>query len=165
MPIAKFTTCLWFDGNAEEAAQFYVSIFPDSKITHRQYYTSAGEAHHGQKPGSLLIIEFEMNGQKFAGLNGGPHFHFDEAVSLMVDCDDQKEIDFYWAKLGDGGDVKRQQCGWVADRDGLAWQVVPKVLKTMLADPDREKSDRVMEAMMQMTKMDIRGLEQAFKGE
>ncbi|KAL9941229.1 hypothetical protein D7B24_003998 [Verticillium nonalfalfae] len=165
MPIAKFTTCLWFDGNAEEAAQFYVSIFPDSKITHRQYYTSAGEVHHGQTPGSLLIIEFEMNGQKFAGLNGGPQFKFNEAISLMVDCDDQKEIDFYWTKLGEGGDVARQQCGWIADRYGLAWQVVPKVLKTMLADPDQEKSDRVMEAMMQMTKMDIRGLEQAFKAE
>ncbi|KAM0324602.1 hypothetical protein ACHAQA_007990 [Verticillium albo-atrum] len=165
MPIAKFTTCLWFDGKAEEAALFYTSIFKDSKITHRQYYSDAGQEVHGQKPGSLLVIEFEMNGQKFVGLNGGPHFKFDEAISFMVDCDDQEEIDYYWSKLGEGGEVKRQECGWLADKYGLAWQVVPKVLKTMLSDPDKVKADRAMVAMMQMKKMDIAGLQKAFNGE
>lgn len=164
MPISKFTTCLWFDGQAEEAAQLYTSVFPDSKITHRQHYTATGQDIHGQKPGSLMVVEFEINGQQFVGLNGGPLFKHSEAVSFQIDCDDQAEIDHYWEKLGEGGDPARRQCGWLADRFGVAWQVVPKALKEMLSSDDKAAADRATEAMMGMKKMDIAGLRKAFEG-
>jgi predicted 3-demethylubiquinone-9 3-methyltransferase (glyoxalase superfamily) len=164
MPISQLTTCLWFDGQAEEAAQLYTSVFPNSKITHRQHYTAVAQDVHGQQPGSLMVIEFSLNGQKFVGLNGGPHFKHSEAVSFMVDCDDQDEIDHYWEKLGEGGDPARRQCGWLADRFGVAWQVTPKALKEMMASEDRAAADRVTAAMMQMKKMDLAGLRKAFEG-
>ena len=165
MPISKFTTCLWFNGQAEEAAEFYTSVFKDSKILHRQYYSDAGKEIHGHEAGSLLVVEFEMNGQRFVGLNGGPEFKFSEAVSFMVDCDDQEEVDYYWGKLSEGGDPSRQACGWLADRFGVAWQVTPKELKKMLSDPDKAKADRATEAMMKMKKMDIAELRKAFEGQ
>ena len=165
MPIAKFTTCLWFNDRAEEAAQFYTSVFKDGKITHREYYSDAGKEFHGHEAGSLMVVEWEMNGgQKFVGLNGGDMFKFSEAISFMIDCDDQDEIDYYWGRLGEGGDTSRQQCGWLGDKFGVAWQICPKVLKEMMGDPDKEKADRVTNAMMQMKKMDIQGLRKAFEG-
>jgi len=161
----KLTTCLWFDGQAEEAANYYVSIFPNSKITHIQRYTEAGREHHGREPGSVLVVEFELDGHHFVGLNGGPHFTFSEAVSFQIDCADQAEVDYYWDKLGAGGNPAKQQCGWLGDKFGLSWQVVPKALKEMLARGDGAAAGRVTEAMMKMKKMDIAELEKAFKGE
>src|SRR5690554_1668467 len=117
--------CLWFDSQAEEAARFYCSVFPDSKITTITYYPQVGQEVHGRSEGSVLTVEFELNGNPFTALNGGPVFKFNEAVSLQVYCDTQEEIDYYWEKLGEGGDPKAQQCGWLKDRYGLSWQVVP----------------------------------------
>lgn len=164
MPISPLTTCLWFDGQAEEAAQLYTSVFPNSKITHRQHYAGVAQDVHGQQPGSLMVIEFSLGGHKFVGLNGGPMFKHSEAVSFMVDCDDQSEIDHYWEKLGEGGDPNRRQCGWLADKFGVAWQVIPKALKEMMSSDDKEAAGRVTAAMMQMKKMDLAGLRKAFEG-
>ncbi|RYP70680.1 hypothetical protein DL771_005284 [Monosporascus sp. 5C6A] len=158
------TTCLWFDGQAEEAANFYVSVFKNSKITHIQRYSDAGKELHGHEPGTVLIVEFELNGHRFVGLNGGPNFKFSPATSFMVDCDTQEEVDYYWDKLREGGDVAAQQCGWLADKYGVSWQIVPRVLKRMMSSPDKEKADRATMAMMQMHKLDIAGLQKAFDG-
>ncbi|ROT39608.1 3-demethylubiquinone-9 3-methyltransferase [Sodiomyces alkalinus F11] len=164
MSVNKLTTVLWFDGKAEEAAHFYTSVFKDSKIGSRQYFVEDAKQNHGQEAGSLMVIEFEINGNRFAGLNGGPHFKFNEAVSFMVDCEDQAEVDYYWEKLGEGGDERKQMCGWLGDKYGVSWQVIPKVLKEMLADEDRVKAGRVTAAMMGMKKLDIAGLKAAFEG-
>ncbi|KAH6663578.1 Glyoxalase/Bleomycin resistance protein/Dihydroxybiphenyl dioxygenase [Plectosphaerella plurivora] len=163
MPISPLTTCLWFDGQAEEAAQLYTSVFPNSRITHRQHYTGVAQDVHGQQPGSLMVIEFSLDGHKFVGLNGGPMFKHSEAVSFMVDCDDQAEIDHYWEKLGEGGDPNRRQCGWLADKFGVAWQVIPKALKEMMSSDDKEAAGRVTAAMMQMKKMELAELRKAFE--
>lgn len=161
----KLTTCLWFDGKAEEAAEYYVSIFPNSRVTHVQRYPSdAAAAFNGVEPGAVLVVAFELDGHKFVGLNGGPQFPFTEAVSFQVDCGTQEEVDYYWAKLGEGGDPKKQQCGWIADKYGLSWQVVPKTLKEHLSDSDKEKAGRTMDAMMEMKKLDIEVLDEAFEG-
>lgn len=163
--LTKITTCLWFNNEAEEAANFYTSIFPDSKITTTQRYLEAGKEIHGQKPGSVMVVEFELSGHKFVGLNGGAAgWSFSEAVSFQIDCKDQDEVDHYWQKLGAGGNPEKQQCGWIADKFGVSWQVVPTALKEMMDSDDKEAVGRVTEAMMQMKKLDIAGLRKAFQG-
>ena len=155
----KITPCLWFDDRGEEAAKFYTAIFPNSKIVAVTRYSEAGQEIHGKKPGSVMTVEFELNGQPFTALNGGPIFKFSEAVSFQVNCDTQDEIDHYWERLGAGGDPEAQQCGWLKDRYGVSWQIVPTVLPKLLADPGR--AQRVMGALLGMTKLDIRALEAA----
>ena len=157
--------CLWFDTQAEEAARFYTGIFKNSKIGTISRYTEAGREVHGRPAGTVMTVEFELNGQKFTALNGGPHFKFSEAISFQIMCKDQEEVDYYWNKLSQGGDPSAQQCGWVKDKFGLSWQVVPTPLLKMLTDPDREKAKRTMEAMLQMKKLDIAELERAHDGE
>jgi predicted 3-demethylubiquinone-9 3-methyltransferase (glyoxalase superfamily) len=152
----KITTFLWFDTNAEEAVNFYVSIFKNSKVLNTLL---TGEAGPGPK-GSVLTIDFQLDGQEFTALNGGPNFKVNEAISQVVHCDTQEEVDYYWDKLSaDGGQIV--ECGWLKDKFGLAWQIVPDVLLELLQDSDQEKSQRVMKAMMNMKKLDIAGLEKA----
>jgi predicted 3-demethylubiquinone-9 3-methyltransferase (glyoxalase superfamily) len=157
--------CLWFDTQAEEAARFYTSVFKKSKIGKISRYTEAGREVHQRSPGTVMTVEFELNGQPFTALNGGPQFKFNEAISFQIMCETQEEVDHYWNKLGAGGDPRSQQCGWLKDKYGLSWQVIPTVLIEMMNDPDREKSNRVMEAMLKMKKLDIAELERAFEGE
>lgn len=152
------TPFLWFDGTAETAAEHYVSIFPDSRILQVMRYGKAGREQHGQPPGSVMTVEFELDGQPFTALNGGPHFKFSPAVSFVVHCRTQAEVDHYWDRLGSGGPVAAQQCGWLADCFGLSWQIVPDRLIELLSGP---AAGRVMEAMMQMKKIDIAVLERA----
>jgi predicted 3-demethylubiquinone-9 3-methyltransferase (glyoxalase superfamily) len=157
----KITPCLWFDGKAEEAANFYLSIFPNSRITSISRYTEAGRKQHGQEPGTAMVVAFELDGQKFTGLNGGPQFKFNEAISFQIDCASQAEVDHYWEKLSAGSDPKAQVCGWLKDKFGVSWQVVPRRLIALLADPDKARAGRVMEAMMRMKKIVIDELERA----
>ena len=153
----KITNCLWFDGQAEDAAKAYVAIFPNSRIGQISRYP---EGLPGDMVGKVLTVAFELDGAAFIGLNGGPQFPFTEAVSFQIDCQNQAEIDHYWnALLADGG--KESQCGWLKDRFGLSWQVVPVRLGQLMSDPDREKAGRVAAAMMQMVKLDIAALEAA----
>jgi predicted 3-demethylubiquinone-9 3-methyltransferase (glyoxalase superfamily) len=154
----KITTFLWFDNNAEEAAKFYTSVFKNSKIVNTTYY---GDAVPGPK-GRVMTVDFELDGQKFTGLNGGPNFKFTEAISLMVGCDTQEEIDYFWEKLAEGG--QHVECGWLKDKYGLSWQIVPSNLGKLLEGADQQKVDRVMQQVMQMKKLDIKKLEQAAKG-
>ena len=154
--------CLWFDGKAEEAARFYTSIFHDSKITDIAYYGPASSAASGMPTGSVMTVIFEINGQEFMGLNGGPNFKFTEAVSFVVRCKDQAEIDEYWSKLTQGGEPG--VCGWLKDKYGLSWQVAPASMDMWLNDKDRERSDRVMAALIKMKKLDIKALEDAYEG-
>ena len=157
------TPCLWFDGKAEEAARFYVSIFRNSKISYISHYTEEGQEVHGQKPGTVLVAAFEINGQPYTAMNGGPQFQFNEAISLQVPCDSQEEIDHYWDQLlADGGSPVA--CGWLKDKYGVSWQVFPREMMDMLMDPDREKAGRAMTAMMGMKKMDLAALRKAYKG-
>jgi predicted 3-demethylubiquinone-9 3-methyltransferase (glyoxalase superfamily) len=162
---SSITPCLWFDVEAEEAANFYTSFFKNSKITHIQRYGEDRKDNHGHAPGSVMVAAFELDGQSFTALNGGPQFHFNEAISFQIECADQAEVDHYWAKLTEGADPARQRCGWVADKFGVCWQVVPKVLKELIASPDREKSERTYKAMMGMKKFDIAALKRAYDGE
>jgi len=165
MPSAqRITPCLWFDSQAEEAAKFYTSIFKSSKIGRISRYGEAGREIHGKPPGTVLTVAFELDGQAFTALNGGPAFKFNEAISFQVNCQDQKEVDYYWEKLSEGGDAKAQQCGWLKDKYGLSWQIVPTVLIDMVGDPTSEKSQRAMTAMLQMKKIDIAALERAYAG-
>jgi predicted 3-demethylubiquinone-9 3-methyltransferase (glyoxalase superfamily) len=150
---------LWFDTQAEEAASFYVSLFPNSRILNTSRYSDAGPG----PAGSVMVVEFELNGQRFMALNGGPHFSFNEAVSFSIDCDTQDEVDHYWTKLTDGG--QELQCGWLKDRFGLSWQVNPAILGKLMTDPDPAKAARVASAMLKMKKFDIPTLERAFRGE
>ena len=159
----KITPCLWFDSEAEEAANFYIGIFPDSKITNISRYGKAGYEIHHRPAGSVMAVAFELNGNGFSALNGGQIFKFNEAISFQIHCDTQEEVDHYWTKLGRGGDEKAQQCGWLKDKYGLSWQVVPRVLLEMLDDPDPEKSERVMSAMLKMKKIEIEALERAYR--
>lgn len=159
----KITPCLWFDSNAEEAINFYKSIFKDSKIGRISRYGEAGYEIHGRPAGTVLTIEFELNGQAFTALNGGPIFKFNEAISFQVSCESQEEVDYYWEKLSEGGDEKAQQCGWLKDKYSLSWQIVPTALGRMLADKDANKTERVMTALLQMKKIDIKTLEYAYK--
>jgi len=157
----KITPFLWFDTQAEEAANFYVSLFPNSRITDVARYPSDAQPPAGP-PGRVMTVGFELNGQTYTALNGGPHFTFTEAVSFVVHCADQAEVDRYWDALtADGG--RESQCGWLKDKYGLSWQVNPTVLGEMLADPDPKKSKAVMEAMLKMTKIDIATLERAYR--
>jgi predicted 3-demethylubiquinone-9 3-methyltransferase (glyoxalase superfamily) len=158
----RITPCLWFDSQAEEAAKFYNSIFKNSKITQTSHYSEAGQKMHGQKPGSVMVVAFELDGYSFTALNGGPVFKFNEAISFQVQCDSQDEIDDYWRKLSAGGDPKAQQCGWLKDKYGASWQVVPRTMGELMASGDAGKSDRVMAAMLKMKKIDLAALNQAF---
>jgi len=160
----KITTCLWFDGRASEAASHYITIFPNSRITHTTHYTATGQELHGQTPGSVQTVSFTLDGHAFVGLNGGPHFKFSEAVSFMIECNSQEQVDHYWERLGEGGDPAKQQCGWVADKFGLSWQVTPKVLFEYLSSEDKEAAGRAAGAMMGMRKLEIEGLKKAFEG-
>lgn len=157
-----FHTCLWFDHQAEEAARFYVSLFPNSSMGEVTHYEGASAEAANRPVGSVLTISFTLNGHKFVGLNGGPAFKFSEAVSFMVPCATQEELDRYWDALLDGGEA--QACGWLKDRFGVSWQIVPASWERMLTDPDPVKRARYMTAMMEMTKLDIALLEQAFEG-
>lgn len=158
----KVTPCLWFDSQAEQAARFYTSIFPDSEILQVTRYGKEGFEIHRRPEGSVMTVGFRIAGQEFVGLNGGPVFQFSEAVSFQIACDDQQEVDHYWEKLSAGGDPAAQQCGWLKDRFGLSWQVVPKALTAMLRDPDPARSQPVVQAMLQMKKLDIAALERAY---
>ena len=156
--------CLWFDDKAEEAANFYVSIFKNSRIGDVTYYGKEGHEIHGRNEGSVMTVDFEIEGQKFLALNGGPIFKFNEAISFQVYCEEQEEIDYYWDKLSEGGDEKAQQCGWLKDKYGVSWQIIPTVLPKMLQDKDAKKSQDVMKALLQMHKLDIRTLLNAYEG-
>jgi len=162
--MSTITPCLWFDHQAEEAARFYTGVFKNSRIVSISHYGEAGREVHGQPAGKVLTVAFELAGQPFTALNGGPQFKFNEALSLQVPCKSQEEVDYYWDKLGAGGDPRAQQCGWVKDRYGLSWQVFPSALVDMLQDKDRKKADRVMQAMLQMKKIDLGALERAYRG-
>lgn len=162
--IRSITPCLWFDDQAEEAAKLYTGIFKSSKIIQVTHYTKAGQEIHGRPPGSVMTIIFELEGHKFTALNGGPHFKFNEAISFEIRCETQEEIDYFWEKLSDGGDPKAQQCGWLKDRFGVSWQVVPTAMDRMLEGPVSEKAERAMSAMMQMKKLDIAALQRAYDG-
>jgi predicted 3-demethylubiquinone-9 3-methyltransferase (glyoxalase superfamily) len=151
----KIIPCLWFDTEGEDAANFYTSIFPNSRITDVARYGSAGP----RPEGTVMTVGFELDGQSFVALNGGPDFTFSEAVSFQVDCKSQEEVDEYWSKLSEGGE--EGPCGWLKDKFGLSWQIVPSRLTELLSDPDKEKSQRVMQAMLQMKKIQIDELEQA----
>jgi Uncharacterized protein conserved in bacteria len=155
-----FTTCLWFDGQAEEAANYYTSIFPNSRLGDVARYTEAGPG----PAGTVVTVEFVANGQKFVALNGGPEFTFNEAVSFEIRCENQDEVDHYWDTLtSDGGE--ESVCGWVKDKYGVSWQVIPQVLVDMVSDPDQQKAARAMAAMLEMRKIDIAALEKAYQGE
>jgi predicted 3-demethylubiquinone-9 3-methyltransferase (glyoxalase superfamily) len=154
----KITPFLWFDNQAEEAMNFYTSIFKNAKIGSVSRY---GEAGPGPK-GSVMTASFELDGLKFTALNGGPHFKFTEAISLYVNCESQEEVDYFWGKLSEGGQI--QQCGWLKDKFGLSWQIIPSALSKLMGDPDRAKANRVMQAMLQMKKIDIAKLQQAYEG-
>jgi predicted 3-demethylubiquinone-9 3-methyltransferase (glyoxalase superfamily) len=162
--IQGIVPCLWFDNQAEEAAQYYVSIFDKSRIVAVTRYTEAGRETHRKEPGSVLTVAFEIESTALTALNGGPQFHFNEAISLQVICETQEEIDRRWAKLTAGMDPKAQQCGWLRDKYGLSWQIVPRILAEMLGDPDIAAAGRVMNALMGMKKLDIAGLKQAHAG-
>ena len=155
MPIQKITPFLWFDSQAEEAASFYTSIFPNSKVGKVLRYGEAGPG----PVGSVMTVEFQLDGQSFTALNGGPHFKFNEAISFVVNCETQEEVDRYWAKLSEGG--APVECGWLKDKFGLSWQIVPTVLTELLGDSDPKKSQPVMQVMLKMTKLDIRALKEA----
>jgi predicted 3-demethylubiquinone-9 3-methyltransferase (glyoxalase superfamily) len=157
------TPCLWFDSNAEEAVNFYTSIFKNSKIGKISRYTEAGYEIHRKPAGTVLTIEFELNGQPFTALNGDAMFKFNEAISLQVNCESQEELDYYWNKLSAGGDPNAQQCGWLKDKFGLSWQIVPTALGELLHGKDPKKSNRVMEALLKMKKLDIKKLKEAYE--
>jgi predicted 3-demethylubiquinone-9 3-methyltransferase (glyoxalase superfamily) len=157
----KITPCLWFDHQAEEAAEFYTAIFRNSRIVSMSRYGEAGREVHGKPPGTVMVVAFELDGQTFTALNGGPAFTFNEAVSFQVHCETQEEVDYYWVKLSAGGDAQAQQCGWLKDTYGVSWQVVPTVLIKMLSDHNTKKSQRAMEALLHMKKIDIDTLKRA----
>jgi predicted 3-demethylubiquinone-9 3-methyltransferase (glyoxalase superfamily) len=160
----KITPCLWFDANAEEAVKFYTSVFKNSKTKTVTRYGEAGREIHGKPAGSVLTVAFEIEGEEFTALNGGPEFKFNEAISLAVNCQTQEEVDYYWEKLSKGGDERAQQCGWLKDKFGVSWQVVPTIVIEMLNDRNTVKSERVMTALLQMKKLDIQRLRQAYEG-
>jgi predicted 3-demethylubiquinone-9 3-methyltransferase (glyoxalase superfamily) len=153
------TTCLWFDTQGEEAANFYLGIFRDSRLGRIGRYTEAGP----RPAGSVMVVEFELNGQKFVALNGGPEFTFNESISFQIPCADQDEVDYYWSRLSEGG--QEVACGWLKDKYGVSWQVVPTVVIDLISDPDEEKAARASKAMFSMTKLDIAAIQQAYAGE
>ena len=165
--MTKVTTiapCLWFDDQAEEAARFYTSVFPNSSVISTSRYTNVGREFHGKPCGSVMTVEFVLDGNRFTALNGGPVFRFNEAVSLQVFCETQQEIDDYWHALAAGGDPKAQQCGWLKDRFGVSWQISPAIISKMMVDPDVKKIERVVAALFTMKKLDIAELEKAYRG-
>jgi len=164
LKLQKIAPCLWFDNQAEEAAKFYTGIFENSKITNISRYGEAGHEIHGRAAGSVMVVAFELDGHAFTALNGGPVFKFNEAISFQISCESQEEVDHYWQKLSEGGDEAAQQCGWLKDKYGVSWQVVPIALIEMMNDPDSAKSQRVTAAMLQMKKLDIAGLRRAYVG-
>ena len=157
----RITPCLWFDDQAEEAARFYTGIFKNSKIGKISRYGEAGREIHGRAPGSVMTVLFELDGHPFTALNGGPEFKFNEAVSFEIHCKDQEEIDYYWERLGAGGDPKAQVCGWLKDKFGLSWQVVPENINELYEDPDSPGAHAAMEAMLKMKKIDMAALQEA----
>lgn len=159
------TACLWFDDQAEDAARFYTAIFKNSKIGTITRFGEAGREVHGKAPGTVMTVAFELDGQAFTALNGGPAFRFNEAISFQVSCKNQAEVDYYWEKLGAGGDEKAQQCGWLKDRFGVSWQIVPSAVVTLLSDPAPGTSQRAMAALLAMKKIDIAALERAARPE
>jgi len=161
----KITPCLWFDDQAEEAVEFYTSIFRNSRIVKTTRYGEAGYDVHGKPAGTVMAVAFELDGQAFTALNGGPMFKFNEAISFQVNCETQEEVDYFWEKLTEDGDEKAQQCGWLKDKYGVSWQIVPAVLLEMIDDPNSEKSQRAMKAMLQMKKIDIDTLKHAYDGQ
>lgn len=161
-PLRQITPCLWFDDKAEDAANFYVSVFPNSHIRTISRYGAEGKEIHGKEEGTVMTVAFTLDGQDFVGLNGGPHFTFDEAISFQIPCADQEEVDYYWARLSEGG--QESPCGWVKDRFGLSWQVVPNAMLEMMQDADSAKVARVTAAFLQMKKFDIAQLRAAFEG-
>jgi predicted 3-demethylubiquinone-9 3-methyltransferase (glyoxalase superfamily) len=162
--IQKITPCLWFDDQAEEAAKFYTAIFNNSKIVSMTRYGEAGHEVHGRPAGTVMTVAFELDGHAFTALNGGPMFKFNEAISFQVSCETQEELDYYWERLSEGGDREAQQCGWLKDKYGASWQVIPNVLLEMLTNPDSKKSQRVMKSMLQMKKIAIEELKRAYDG-
>jgi predicted 3-demethylubiquinone-9 3-methyltransferase (glyoxalase superfamily) len=158
----QITPCLWFDNRAEEAAVFYTSVFEGSRIGRITHYGKEGHEIHGRPEGSVMTVEFEIGGQTFTALNGGPLFKFNEAISFQVPCDTQQEADYYWERLSTGGDEQAQQCGWLKDKYGVSWQVFPKELIELVGDPDSANSQRAMKAMLQMKKIDIEKIRQAY---
>jgi len=160
----KISPCLWFDHQAEDATRFYTTIFKDSKIIAISRYPEVGQEIHGKPAGSVMTVSFELNGQRFTALNGGPIFKFNEAISFQIECATQEEIDYYWERLSEGGDPNAQQCGWLKDKFGLSWQIVPAILPELLNDPDTAKSQRAFRSMMQMKKLEIKRLQRAFAG-
>ena len=157
----KITPFLWFDNNAEEAANFYVSIFKNSKIGSITRYGEEAAKVSGRPKGTVMIVTFQLDGQEFVALNGGPHFTFSEAISFVVNCETQEEVDKLWEKLSEGGE--KVQCGWLKDKYGISWQIVPTILGKLVSDPDPVKSQRVMQAMLQMKKIEIEGLKKAYE--
>lgn len=156
----KIITHLWFDHEAEEAAEFYVSVFGEnSGIDDITYYSDEGQDIHGMKEGTVMTVDFHLRGQSFIALNGGPHFTFNEAISLLIRCEDQEEIDYFWEKLS--ADAKAEQCGWLKDKYGVSWQIVPKILNELIKDEDEDKVRRVTKAMLQMKKLDVDTLKEA----
>lgn len=159
----KITPFLWFDSNAEEAVNFYISIFENSKVLTIARYDEAGAQASGRPKGTAMTVAFRLNGQDFVALNGGPYFKFNEAISFVVNCKTQKEVDYYWQKLSQGGDEKAQQCGWLKDKYGVSWQIVPIILPKLLQDKNSVKSLRVTKAILQMKKLDIKKLKEAYE--
>ncbi len=158
----KITPFLWFDNQAEEAVKFYTSVFKNSSIGSMTRYGEEGAKVSGRRPGSVMTATFRLGEHEFVALNGGPHFRFNEAISFVINCESQDEVDHYWTKLSEGGDEKAQQCGWLKDKFGVSWQIVPEALRTMLGDKDPARSGRVTQALLQMRKIDIKVLEQAY---
>ena len=161
----RISPCLWFDTQAEEAARYYTGIFPNSRIGKITRYGTAGFEVHHRPAGSVMTVAFELDGQPFTALNGGPDFTFNEAISLQVGCDTQKEIDFFWEKLSAGGDPRAQQCGWLKDKYGVSWQIVPNIMDDLFKDEKSEGSQRAMEALLEMKKLNIDELQRAYEGE
>lgn len=162
--LQSITPCLWFDDQAEEAARFYAAIFPNSRILRLSRYGEAGREIHGKPAGSVLTVDFELDGQPFTALNGGPHFRFNEAISLQVHCDTQEDVDYFWEKLSEGGDEQAQMCGWLKDRFGVSWQVVPTIVAELMQDQESEAGQRAMCALLRMKKLDIEKLKRAYEG-
>lgn len=159
--LQKITPFMWFDSQAEEAARFYTGIFKNSSITAITHYGEAGKEVHGRPPGSVMTVAFQLEGENFTALNGGPVFQFTPAISFVVNCDTQDEVDYFWDKLSEGGDERARQCGWLADKFGASWQVVPRLLIELLSDEDSARSERAMAAMLKMKKIDIEALKRA----
>jgi predicted 3-demethylubiquinone-9 3-methyltransferase (glyoxalase superfamily) len=162
--VNRISPCLWFDSEAEQAAQFYTGVFKNSRIVTITRYGKAGFETHHRPAGSVMTVLFELEGEEFTALNGGPLFKFSEAISFQIKCETQKEIDYYWEKLSAGGDPKAQQCGWLKDKFGLSWQVVPTMMADLFKDENSAKAARVMDAMLPMKKLDIAQLKKAAAG-